>query len=118
MPARAAVAAGLRSQHRQLWGRGLRSQHPAAVAEAAGARCPCCPARSGLAVAVHSALPRNTTPRLPSRPRPGRSLAPAPRRRMGLELSSRRSVQSVHQGAVTWLDLDHVEQRYLLAGQF
>ncbi len=38
------------------------------------------------------------------------------RRRLGLGFSDSRAIKSVHQGGVTWLDLDHVEHRYLLAG--
>ncbi|GAB4816816.1 hypothetical protein N2152v2_003862 [Parachlorella kessleri] len=38
------------------------------------------------------------------------------RRRLGLQFGQSRSLQSVHQGGVTWLDLDLIDHRYLLAG--
>lgn len=40
---------------------------------------------------------------------------PAPRRAASLELSQRTLFRSAHRGGVAWLDLDHVERRYLLS---
>ena len=39
-----------------------------------------------------------------------------PHRKLQLEFSKQKSIKSVHSGGVTWLDLDRIEQRYLLAG--
>ena len=47
---------------------------------------------------------------------PAPRLFHCPRRRLGLEFGQSRALRSAHTGGVTWLDLDAVEQRYLLAG--
>ena len=38
------------------------------------------------------------------------------RRNLELEFSRSKAIQSAHTGGVLWLDLDHIDHRYLLAG--
>ncbi len=38
------------------------------------------------------------------------------RRNLDLEFSRSKAIQSAHAGGVLWLDLDHVDHRYLIAG--
>ena len=68
-------------------------------------------------VAGPPAAPPQLFARPPARPptRP-HACATLPCRLLSLEFSSQKSIKSAHTGAVTGLDLDHVEQRYLLAG--
>ena len=39
-----------------------------------------------------------------------------PCRKLQLGFSKQKAIKSVHSGGVTWLDLDPIEHRYLLAG--